>query len=73
MTEWKYSQLIFTEKKSFLQAFLLQSERVLKRHFLVIWRRKFQNGFLHCPPWGYLMETVNSVNYKAESLWEKWL
>ena len=59
MTEWRYSQLRFNEKKSFLQAFLLQSQRMLQRHILAIWRPKFQKFSLHCPPWGYLMETVN--------------
>ena len=47
MTEWGYSQLIFTEKKIMfihnVQAMLLQSERVSEMHFPAIWRPEFQN------------------------------
>ena len=45
MTEWRYSQLIFTEKKMFInnvQDMLLQTERVSEMHFPVIFRPEFQ-------------------------------
>ena len=47
-----------------VQATLLQSERVSEMLFPAIWRPEFQKIFFLCSPWGYLMETVNSVNYK---------
>ena len=45
MTEWRYSQLTFTERNSCLQACLLQPERVSEIHFLAIQRPKFQKIF----------------------------
>ena len=59
--------MILTEKKRFInnvQATLLQSERVSEMLFPAIWRPEFQKILFLCPPWGYLMETVNSANYK---------
>ena len=70
MTEWGYSQLIFTEKKIMfihnVQAMLLQSERVSEMHFPAIWRPEFQKTFFPCTLWGYLTETVNWANYKKK-------
>ena len=40
-------------------SYAFQSERVSEMDFLATWSPEFQNIFLHCPPWGYLMETVN--------------
>ena len=49
-------------KKMFInniQVILLQSERLSEMHFPVNWKPEFQNFFLGCLPWGYLLETVN--------------
>ena len=42
MTESRYSQLTFTEKKSSLQAMLLRQERMSEIHFPAIWKLEFQ-------------------------------
>ena len=62
MTEWRYSKLMFTKKIMIInnvRAMPLQSERVLEVHFPAIWIPEFQEFLLQCPPWGYLMGTVN--------------
>ena len=59
MTMKVFSTDAHREKKSCLQAFILQSERLSEIHFMAIERPKFQKLFLPCPPWGYFMETVN--------------
>ena len=58
MTEWRYSQLTFTEKKLCLQAMLLQQERMSEIHFPANWRLEFQKCFFCCPPLRYFVETV---------------
>ena len=42
MTEWKYSQLTFTEKKNHIYKLSFYSQ---KEHFLAIWRPKLQKIF----------------------------
>ena len=65
-----FSTDIHRKKKSFLQAFLLQSERVLERHFLAIWRPKFQKIFLPTLEISHGDSELSKYK-KAESLWEK--
>ena len=54
-----------------VQAMPLQPARVSEMHFLAIWKPEFHKFFIRCPPWGYLMETVNQQTVKKLNLWGK--
>ena len=54
-----------------VQVMLLLSGRVSEKHFLAIWRPKFQGFSLWCPSWGHFTEIMNKANGKeTESLGE---